>query len=127
MLHEHLLPDLGVPENGVYALLGSAVFVYLWHFRGIIVRHRPLVFTVALGLLATSVALDLISDPYLYRYGDWHFIMENAPKWMGIATWCSYYVAIAYDYVAPALPIPLMVSADRAAEATSTHDRAQVG
>lgn len=126
MMHEHLLPDLGVPEKGVYALLGGAVLIYLWHFRGIIVRHRPLAFAVALGLLATSVGLDSISDPYLYRYGDWHFIMENAPKWMGIATWCSYYVAAAYDYVAPAPSIPPMTPADGAPPVAFPHKPAEV-
>jgi len=83
---------LGLNEKVVYAALGIALSVYLVVFRRVILRTNFGVLLLALGFLATSVVIDAILEPWLWRLGHWEYFFEDGAKWLGIAGWCSYYV-----------------------------------
>lgn len=91
--HEDLASRyLGLDEKIVYAALGVAVSAYFIAFRRVILRTHFGVLALALGFLGTSVVIDSILSPWLWRLGHWEYFFEDGTKWLGIASWCSYYV-----------------------------------
>jgi hypothetical protein len=92
-IHESLAPDyLGVPEGAVYGLLGLSVMAYLVSFRSLLLNRRGLILLVSLALLAASVVVDSVLEPWLWRLGHWTYLVEDGLKWMGIAAWCAFCV-----------------------------------
>jgi hypothetical protein len=87
----------GLSDNLFYLALGIAVSAYLIAFRRVIVRTSYLVLAVAVGFLACSVVIDAFLVPYLRRYGHWMYLFEDGAKWLGIASWCSYYVHTSHQ------------------------------
>jgi hypothetical protein len=104
----HLLASgyLGLNEKVFYATLGTAVSVYLMVFRRVIVRTNFGVLVLAIGFLASSVVIDAILVPYLRRYGDWLYFFEDGAKWLGIVSWCSYYVRTSHQFLVEAIDMP---------------------
>lgn len=97
MFHEVLAPRyLGLSEEFVFAALGITVSAYLFVFRWFILKTNFGVLVLALGFLATSAATDVVLGPWLWRLGHWTFFFEDGAKWLGIASWCSYYVQTSY-------------------------------
>lgn len=91
--HEALAAQyLGLDERVVYAVLGLAVSAYLIGYRTLILQTNFGALLLALGFLASSVVIDAILAPWLWRLGDWEYFVEDGAKWLGIASWCSYYV-----------------------------------
>jgi len=100
-IHESLAPVyLGVPEKGVYALLGLAVAVYLLVFRAELLNRRGLLLLGALGLLAASVLVDSL-DSWLWRMGHWTYLLEDGFKWMGIVAWAAFCIAWCRQALVP--------------------------
>jgi len=91
---------LGLNDKIVYLALGSAVAVYLLAFRRVIVRTKYGFLVFALGFLTSSVIIDAFFIPYLRHYGDWMYLFEDGPKWLGIVCWCSYYVHTSHQFLA---------------------------
>jgi hypothetical protein len=92
MLHESVLPRLGVPEIvtfGSYALIAGAYLAINWR---LIRTEEPLLFLLSLGCLALSVLVD--------RHGHdgklWLLILEEGSKLMGVAGWSTYHIRRAY-------------------------------
>jgi len=105
--HEALAPRyLGLSEKFVIAALGVAVSAYLIAFRRIILRTHFGALLLALGFLATSVVIDVILEPWLWRLGHWTFFFEDGAKWLGIAFWCSYYVHTTHQLLVSTLDLP---------------------
>ena len=110
MVHEFLGPRyLGLPEKAIIALLGVSVLVYLAIFRAVILGQTPWLFLLlALGFLGTSA----FSDVFFYRLLEsrigynWAFFIEDGAKWLGIASWCSYFVRTAYQALVPGWQVP---------------------
>jgi hypothetical protein len=91
MLHEEILPKLGVPQPLIligYAVLGAA---YVYRSLPEIRRHDPLVFAMSIGFLATSVGVDF------FNHSDVPFLLlaEDVTKLMGIAGWSTWHVRYA--------------------------------
>jgi hypothetical protein len=92
-IHESLAPlYLGIPERGVYGVLGVAVLAYLVGFRALLMNRCGLLLMLSLGLLAASVVVDSVLEPWLWRLGHWTYLVEDGLKWMGIAAWCAFCV-----------------------------------
>jgi hypothetical protein len=89
---------LGLDEKVVYAVLGLAVFGYLIAFRRVILRTEYVFLLLAIGFLLSSVVIDAILQPWMWRLGHWEFFFEDGAKWLGIACWCSYYVQTGYQF-----------------------------
>jgi len=93
---------LGLNDKIFYMALGIAVSVYLIAFRRVIARTNYGFLVVALGFLTSSVVIDAFLIPYLRRYGDWMYLFEDGAKWLGIASWCSYYVHTSHQFLVKA-------------------------
>lgn len=93
-IHEHLAPEyLGVPERGVYAVLGLATGAYLWHYRRLLREGECRLLWLALAGLAVSVAVDALLERWLWRLGDWLYLLEDGTKWLGICCWAAFCAA----------------------------------
>lgn len=93
LLHENLFPIyLGVNEKIVLVVLGSAVFYYIATYRNLILKTKYNVLLLALIFLSISVVVDIIIGSWLESIGHWMFFIEDGFKWLGIVSWCSYYV-----------------------------------
>ncbi len=81
LVHEAVLPRLGVPEDlvlAVYAAAGLALFVgWFWSLRRTYVGAA---FLAGAALLALSVAVDLVSSSL--------FLLEDGAKLAGVLAWC---------------------------------------
>lgn len=105
--HEDLASRyLGLNEQVVYAALGIAVSAYLIAFRRIILRTNFGALLLALGFLASSVVIDAILEPWLWRLGHWEYFFEDGAKWLGIASWCSYYVHTSHQFLVSSFGLP---------------------
>ncbi|MCF6211861.1 MAG: hypothetical protein L3K24_14560 [Gammaproteobacteria bacterium] len=93
LLHENLFPIyLGVNEKMVLVILGSVVFYYIATYRYLILNTKYSVLLLAMIFLSISVFVDIIVGSWLYSIGHWIFFIEDGFKWLGIVSWCSYYV-----------------------------------
>jgi hypothetical protein len=107
LFHEDLASRyFGLSEKVVYAALGIAVSAYFIAFRRIILRTNFGVLLLALVFLATSVVVDAIHEPWLRRLGHWEYFFEDGTKWLGIASWCSYYVGTSHQFLVSAFGLP---------------------
>ena len=96
-LHENLLPRyLGLSEKIVISALAVALFAYLIVFRRILWRTNFGALVVALGFLGVSAGEDLILETWMWRLGQWAFLLEDGAKWLAIVFWCSYCVHTSY-------------------------------
>lgn len=80
------------PMEIVYAVMGTvvAVIAYLIAFKQTIFRTYYGTLLLILGLCATFFALESRFDQYL---------LEDVTKWLGITSWCSYYVHASHQFV----------------------------
>lgn len=86
MLHDHVLPHIGIHELLVYGVYASAALVYLAVFAKAILRTEfPLLF-VAFGGFGLSVIAD-----YLFSVEGAPFWFEDGVKGIGILCWFAYY------------------------------------
>ncbi len=106
--HERLASRyLGLNEKVVFAALGVVVSAYLIAFRRVILRTNVGVLLLALGFLATSVVIDSILESWLSRQiGHWSYLFEDGAKWLGIASWCSYYVHTSHQLLVSTFGLP---------------------
>jgi len=107
LFHEALASwYLGLNEKVVFAALGIAVSAYLIAFRRVILRTNFGVLLLALGFLTTSVVIDAILEPWLRSLGHWRNLLEDGAKWLGIASWCSYYVHTSHQLLVNTFGLP---------------------
>lgn len=89
LLHELVLPGLGIDQSLIVASYGVMILVYLWRFRDIIMQSQFLLLLIALGLLGTSAGIDQFLPRFKGMY-----LLEDGSKFLGIGT-CSPTAAIA--------------------------------
>ena len=90
LLHEWVLPGLGVPEILVLGGYGAVFLAYAVCFRRFIVRSHFVFFFVACCLFATSILIDLI-------IGAPPILLEDGAKFMGIFAWSGFAVLNGVD------------------------------
>ncbi len=91
--HERLAQwYLGINQKLVFVLLGLAFASYLFAFRKQIWLSNYLILAVAIGFLATSVVIDLTATLWSQPDSYWRPFFEDGAKWLGIASWSSYFV-----------------------------------
>ncbi|MFN0161165.1 MAG: hypothetical protein ACKVQQ_08045 [Burkholderiales bacterium] len=92
-IHESLAPAyLHISERAVYGLLGLATAVYIWRFRHSLMRPDGVLFVLALVFLGSSVLVDAILEPWMWRLADWQYFLEDGMKWLGICFWTTFCV-----------------------------------
>jgi hypothetical protein len=96
LLHEEILPGLGIPQNlvlGTYVLLAIGFVV---RFRATILRTRYLLLVLAGASFGFSVLIDV-----LVGYGlIWPlFLLENGSKLFGIVSWTAYFAYASAKFI----------------------------
>lgn len=90
-LHETVLPAAGIPERATYAVILALVIVYAVLFRTQIRSSAWLFLVLAVGLLASSVAVDVVwglldpSSGFAIQ-----MFVEDGFKLFGICAWVAY-------------------------------------
>jgi hypothetical protein len=107
LFHEGLaFRYFAIDEKVVLLTLGIAVLAYLVLFRQIILKTKYSVLLLAFVFLTISVLTDGILDPWFWSLGHWEYFIEDGFKWLGIVSWCSYYVQTSYLFVINAHRLP---------------------
>lgn len=86
LLHESILPGLGVPQNLVLAAYGLLVLAYAGVFRRFLLRTEPGLLVLGGAALAGSLAVDILVE----TQSDSVAILEDALKFWGIAIWAAF-------------------------------------
>jgi hypothetical protein len=103
--HEALaIKYLGLSETIIFAVLAIFISAYLVSFRRTILQTNFCFLLLALSFLAASVALDMISEQG-WLIGEWEYFLEDGAKWLGIASWSSYYVHTSYQFLSAHLAL----------------------
>ncbi len=90
LLHERILPALGIPQVVVYATYALLTVFYLIGARHFILSGPLSTCVMAIGLLSLSVVFDVFeTDSYL------NVLIEDGAKFLGIAAWTVFHVLAA--------------------------------
>lgn len=90
LLHEVVFPEyIGLPQSMVGAAYAAIALLYLAFFRRRIAAGPYGFFVAALGLLATSLAVDQAADLLDLEFTGLR-TLEDAPKLLGIGAWLAY-------------------------------------
>lgn len=110
MIHEDVLPQLGVPQLMTYAFYaGTAAAYFLLSWRQILAL-RPALMASALALLGTSVLIDVL----VHTESAVHVFFEDGAKLLGILAWTSFHVTAALEIIRAAIMPPGAVFVPRA-------------
>ena len=97
LLHETVLPSLGIPEKVTYASYGGLMIFYLFRFHRLIFKMGYPLITLALIFFGLSYTLDFVLDiAYLsapiplLASGRLSYLLEDGAKFTGIISWLVY-------------------------------------
>jgi hypothetical protein len=91
-IHENVLPDqFGVPQKLVYVVYLGAAAAWAWAFRQRLLWTDVVVLGLAGGLLAASVALDVVGEESIW--------LEDYFKFCGLAVGTGFWLVEARDAV----------------------------
>lgn len=124
MIHEDMLPPLGVPEEatmGLYMLLLAAI---LLRYARVLLAHSAVLLAVALGAFAASVVVDL--NLLFSLAWDRHILLENSLKFLGIVAWAAYFTRLGAEALGTAAQVesaaPAAFSRFNARDSSATHE-----
>lgn len=102
LVHENVLPALGVPQPITYAAYGLCGLIYVLLSWRRIMSARYVLLAAAIGLLATSVTIDWFfhSDHAL------RILLEDGAKLVGIFAWTAFHAAAAWALIVQNLLSP---------------------
>ena len=96
LLHEDLLPRLGVPQPLVILALGAVSAGVLLRARGVLLaRPDAVVLGLALALLTGAAAVDLAQEHLPVAWSAERLLLEDGLKLCGICVWLRYAVLLA--------------------------------
>lgn len=114
LLHEAFAPAyLGVNESIVLTVYGLLVTILLARYRKVVYKSAYTLLALSLGLLASSIVLDLLIQYLSLLPGaelrGLRFLLEDGFKLLGIAAWFGYfgwtsYAALTRRHSARTLP-----------------------
>lgn len=92
MLHEVMVPRLmGIPEIYVLAFYAAFAALFFFGFRRSLIGRKQLGLYVGVGLLASSILVDLVMD-----YSEYQVVMEDSLKFLGLVVWSAYWLRRAH-------------------------------
>lgn len=106
LLHESILPGLGVPQILIQLAYAAAALVYLWLNRTLIRQAEWPILLAAGASMAASIGLDLVVE----SRSDAAVIIEDALKFYGFVLWTVFHITTCAGLV--------LANADQAAEDT---------
>lgn len=86
LLHERLLPGLGIPELVVYGTYVALILLWLVRYRGIMMRSEYVLLGMALAFFGISVMADALNPDVPGRV-----LLEDGAKITGIVSWLVYF------------------------------------
>lgn len=92
MLHEGLLPKLGIPQPVVLAFYAAAGLTYVVGFRSEILARDAAIFALATAFLCTSLVIDV----FVHSLDNVFVWMEDGAKFMGVAGWSGFHILRAH-------------------------------
>ncbi len=104
LFHEGLVPQSGLTQPVIYAVIVLAVVAYSWLFRASILAARPVLFATALAFLALSMGIDLALKDLMRGLGAWSVLVEDGLKWLGIVCWLAFHALACRELAAGADP-----------------------
>ncbi|ESA33373.1 hypothetical protein N836_22050 [Leptolyngbya sp. Heron Island J] len=97
LLHETVLPALGIPERVTYASYGGLLLFYLFRFHRLILKMGYPLIAISLVFFGLSYTLDFVLDiAYLsapiplLASGRLSYLLEDGAKFTGIISWLVY-------------------------------------
>lgn len=102
LVHENVLPALGVSEPvtyGAYGLLGLVYLAISWRE---ILRHNVVLLFVGVALLGTSVVIDWM----FHSEHPMRILLEDGAKLTGICAWVGFHVIAAWTILSAAAVRP---------------------
>lgn len=95
-LHDFILPTYGgLAQEAFYLSYGGLAGLYLIRFRVVLLKTDFPLLVAALGLLGSSVLLDVLPETLL----PWHFLVEDGLKLLGIVGWAGYWASTGLQAV----------------------------
>lgn len=89
LIHEGILPGLGVPQKLVIMVYVLVVLFYLYRFKNLILKHTPyLLLAIAFIFFTISVLVDFIF--YFETPNIIDTVLEDGSKFIGIVLWLAY-------------------------------------
>lgn len=95
MLHEWVLPYLGLPGDSLLAVQACALLYLLYRFRAVYLEANLLFLGSALAGFGAGVMVDAIPVGVLPA----HFLLEDGCKFFGIVNWLAFTVQSAFRYL----------------------------
>lgn len=88
LFHEDVLPSLGIPQKVIVFSYGLMVLVYLYEFKGLILKTPFILLLAAFGCFGLSVFIDF----FLHFEGETYIdsLIEDGAKFTGIVLWFAY-------------------------------------
>jgi hypothetical protein len=97
LLHEEVLPDLGIPQNLVLGAYVVFTLAFVYWFREPILRTRYLLLVLAGLGFGVSIGVDVLVHVGLI----WPlFLLEDGAKLFGIVSWTAYYAFVSSQFIA---------------------------
>lgn len=97
LLHEGVLPKLGVPQTAALGLDGLLLAAYLVAFRRRLLTGEAPLLGLALAFFALSAGLDVVlHSPSVVA-------VEDGAKLLGLACWAGFHWRAALDALSPTL------------------------
>ena len=96
LFHELLAPRyFSLDEKVIYAVYGLITLTYLLSFRRLIYRTSLTLLGLAFFFFAVSIAIDELLQHRVEQLGDWIYLLEDGPKFLGITSWCGYFIHLS--------------------------------
>ncbi|MBN1192212.1 MAG: hypothetical protein JXA36_00755 [Coriobacteriia bacterium] len=96
MLHDSVLPGIGLFESFLYVVYLGLILTFLIGFRKHILQTEYLVLAAALVFFGLSIVCDVWGIP-----GVDPFLLEDGTKIVGIVMWSSYFFRVAASALSP--------------------------
>ena len=96
LLHEVVMPKLGVPQVVFVGLLGSLVLLYLWLNYRLFQSKSAWLIVISLTAFATSVGIDQI----VHSIESHWVVLEDGAKILGIVCWFLFHFAFFSEQIA---------------------------
>ncbi len=104
MLHDTVLPLIGLPQPATYALYGAIACAYIALSWRVVLTAFPMFLLMAISMLGLSVFIDILSEHDMGAISYWlqantrtEFLLEDWFKFLGIGFWCCVHIAAAMN------------------------------
>lgn len=100
LIHESVFPQyLNIPEKFFYVSYVIALIVYLVRFRKTILKTEFLLLLLALSFFGLSIIIDLFQQTFHLLRPSLANLIEDFSKFLGILSWCTYFVRVCTKQV----------------------------